>query len=71
MTHLIGHMDGEELVNIGYAEQLTQGDRGIEADNNGDDNTATPYSNPTLSKITLVGFNDDGLNTGYEIERGY
>jgi hypothetical protein len=30
-------------------------DRGIEADNNGSDNAATPFSNPTLSNITLVG----------------
>ena len=31
------------------------GDRGIEADNNGDNNGATPTSNPTLSYITLTG----------------
>ncbi len=31
------------------------GDRGIEADNNGDDNEATPYANPTLSQISLFG----------------
>ncbi len=31
------------------------GDRGIEADNNGDNNGATPASNPTLSNITLTG----------------
>jgi hypothetical protein len=31
------------------------GDRGIEADNNGDNNAATPMSKPTLSKITLTG----------------
>jgi hypothetical protein len=31
------------------------GDRGIEADNNGDNNGATPSSNPTLSNITLTG----------------
>ncbi|MFO8071996.1 MAG: hypothetical protein R6V85_08980 [Polyangia bacterium] len=30
-------------------------DQGIEADNNGEDNMATPCSNPTLSNITLVG----------------
>ncbi len=53
-----------------YAEQLTQGDRGVEADNNGDDNTATPYSNPTLSNVTLIGFNDDGLNTGMRLREG-
>lgn len=31
------------------------GDRGIEADNNGDNNTLTPVSKPTLSKITITG----------------
>jgi len=30
-------------------------DRGIEADNSGNDNTAAPYSEPTLSNVTLVG----------------
>jgi len=30
-------------------------DRGIEADNNGSNRSATPYSEPTLSNITLVG----------------
>ncbi|MFK7907059.1 MAG: hypothetical protein AB8B69_18130 [Chitinophagales bacterium] len=47
------------------------GDRGLEADNNGDDNTASPYSNPTLSNITLVGFDDgDGSNTGMRLREG-
>ncbi|MBK8808463.1 MAG: hypothetical protein IPO21_18265 [Bacteroidales bacterium] len=32
-----------------------EGDRGIEADNSGKSNTATPYSNPTLSQVTLIG----------------
>ena len=31
------------------------GDNGIEADNNGDANDATPMSHPTLSNITLIG----------------
>lgn len=30
-------------------------DRGIEADNSGKNQTATPYSNPTISNVTLVG----------------
>ena len=29
--------------------------------------TETPYSNPTISKVTLIGFNDDGLNTGMRL----
>ncbi len=35
------------------------GDQGIEADNNGDDTDATPYSNPTLANLTLVGAGDN------------
>lgn len=47
------------------------GDRGIEADNNGDDNALEPYSNPTLSNITLIGVNDgDSLNTGMRLREG-
>ena len=30
-------------------------DRGFEADNSGSNNAATPYSNPTISNVTLVG----------------
>lgn len=47
------------------------GDRGIEADNNADDNTIQPFSNPTLSQVTLNGFNDgDGLNEGIRLREG-
>ena len=47
------------------------GDRGIEADNNGDDNLLEPYSNPTISNLTLFGVDDgDGLNTGMRLREG-
>jgi hypothetical protein len=47
------------------------GDRGIESDNNGDDNTLSPYSNPTISNITLIGVDDgDGSNTGMRLREG-
>lgn len=47
------------------------GDRGIEADNNGDDNLLEPYSNPTLANLTLIGVNDgDSLNTGMRLREG-
>ena len=47
------------------------GDRGIEADNNGDDNTLEPYSNPTLSNLTLTGYDDgDASNTGMRLREG-
>jgi hypothetical protein len=42
-------------------------DRGIEADNNGKNNSASPYSNPMLSNLTLVGSTkaqtDDGAGS--------
>jgi len=47
------------------------GDRGFEADNNGDDNTLTPYSNPTICNVTLIGADDgDGDNTGMRLREG-
>ncbi len=47
------------------------GDRGIEADNLKSDNAATPFSNPTLSNITLIGAEDgDGKNKGILFRRG-
>ena len=46
-------------------------DRGIEADNNEDDNTLTPRSNPTWSNITFVGIEDSALgDTGIVLRRG-
>lgn len=52
-------------------QHTNAGDRGIEADNNGDDNTLAPYSNPVLSNITLVGATDsDGLNEGIRLRAG-
>lgn len=41
------------------AQQFTDdGDQGIEWDNSGDNNTATPYTNPTVYNFTLVGSQD-------------
>ena len=55
-----------------YCQQgVDGGDRGIEADNNSDDNTLSPYSNPTLSNITLNGVDDgDASNTGMRLREG-
>ena len=47
------------------------GDRGIEGDNLGDNNTAAPYSNPTISNITLIGQDDgDASNQGLKLREG-
>ncbi len=54
------------------AQQTTSaGDRGIEADNLKSNNAAAPFSNPTLSNITLIGAEDgDGKNKGILLRRG-
>ncbi|WP_321392272.1 hypothetical protein [Emcibacter sp.] len=55
---------------IQNANQLNT-DRGIEADNNEDDNTLTPRSNPTWSNITFVGIEESALgDTGIVLRRG-
>lgn len=47
------------------------GDNGIEADNNAEDNTARPMSNPTLSNITLIGSpGSDQSDVGILIREG-
>lgn len=51
------------------AKQTGAGDRGIEGDNNGSNNTATPYASPTLSQVTLIG-NGDADNYGMKLREG-
>ncbi len=55
-------------------EQLAgRGDRGFEADNLGDDNAATPFSEPTISNITLIGSDGNGggnNTTGMRLREG-
>lgn len=47
------------------------GDKGIEADNLSSTPDATPFSNPILSNITLIGAEDgDGENKGIEFRAG-
>jgi len=47
------------------------GDKGIEADNFSDNPSAAPFSNPTLSNVTLIGAEDgDGENKGIEFRAG-
>ena len=49
----IGKLQFVVAVQYGY-----DADNGIEADNNGNDNSASPVSSPTLSNVTLVGIPD-------------
>lgn len=52
-------------------QQKDKGDRGFECDNNATDNAAIPFSNPTLSNITvLIADDGDGANTGFLFRAG-
>src|SRR5690606_1355685 len=46
------------------------GNRGIEADGNGTDNAATPYSNPTINGLTLIGIPESGEPQGMKLREG-
>ncbi len=53
-----------------YAEQSADGgDRGIEGDNDSQDNANLPFSNPTLKYITLIGRSADGKD-GIKLREG-
>jgi len=53
------------------AEQATDdGDRAIEADNQGGANGASPFSNPTLSNITLIGRGTSAGTVGIKLREG-
>ena len=45
-----------------------ESDKGMEMDNNGDQNDATPRSNPTISNVTIVGSADG--STGFLVRAG-
>jgi hypothetical protein len=47
--------NGQFWVGIQGSTAGSVADRGIEADNNGANNTAAPFSEPTISNVTLVG----------------
>ncbi|WP_271765701.1 hypothetical protein [Aquimarina algiphila] len=52
-------------------QTTSAGDHGIEADNLKSNNAAAPFSNPTLSNITLIGAEDgDGKNEAILFRRG-
>ena len=46
------------------------GDNGIEADNNGENNMALPFSDPTLSNMTIVGANGPSSDIGILMREG-
>ena len=53
-------------------QNANTGDKAIECDNNGDDNSATPRTNPTLWNLTLIGSDSTSGDTqaGMHLRRG-
>lgn len=49
-----------QFVLVKHAADDAKGNRGIEADNQSGDFTATPVSNPTIANMTIIGNNFDG-----------
>lgn len=80
-SHLIstGNQDDQFDWTEGWSGQNTNwyakqgfgiGNRGIEADGNGTDNNATPYSNPTITGLTLIGIPESGEPQGMKLREG-
>lgn len=51
-------------------QSSAEGDRGIEADNNAANNAASPFSNPTLTNIELVGRGTAASTVGAKFREG-
>lgn len=51
-------------------QSATEGDRGIEGDNNGSNNAAAPFSNPTLMNIELIGRGAAAGTSGAKFREG-
>src|SRR5690606_5697416 len=53
-----------------YGKRTNNGNRGIEADNNSNNEGATPISNPTISNLTLIGNGAGGENHAIKLRVG-
>lgn len=53
-----------------YGKRTNNGNRGIEADNNSNNHTANPISNPTIRNLTLIGNNDGSENHAIKMRVG-
>lgn len=51
-------------------EAFGMGNRGIEADGNGSNNAATPYSSPSITNLTLIGIPESGEPQGLKLREG-
>ena len=62
-------MAGQRTIYV-LQQHLDAGDNGIEADNNGENNTVTPMSNPTLSNMTIIGSGGASSDIGVLLREG-
>lgn len=53
-----------------YGKRTNGGNRGIEADNNSNNEAATPISNPNIKNVTLIGNNGGGENHALKLRVG-
>ncbi|SEH97078.1 hypothetical protein SAMN02927937_02465 [Paenimyroides aquimaris] len=53
-----------------YGIRTNDGNRGIEADNNANNEAATPISNPTIKNLTLIGNNGGSENQAIKLRVG-
>lgn len=53
-----------------YGIRTNDGNRGIEADNNANNESATPISNPTIKNLTLIGNNGGSENHAIKLRVG-
>lgn len=53
-----------------YGKRTNNGNRGIEADNNSNNHTAAPISNPTIKNLTLIGNNAGSENQAMKLRVG-
>ena len=53
-----------------YGKRTNGGNRGIEADNNSNNEAATPISNPTIKNLTLIGNNGGSENQALKLRVG-
>lgn len=53
-----------------YGKRTNGGNRGIEADNNSNNHTAAPISNPTIKNLTLIGNNAGSENQAMKLRVG-
>lgn len=53
-----------------YGKRTNNGNRGVEADNNANNEAATPTSNPTIKNLTLIGNNGGPENQAIKLRVG-